>query len=183
MWLYRLLAIVGVMFGAQAAQADSLLALSGDDGLTLWDTSQTPPVAQFSGIKGGMAGTCYELSDNGRQLNVAANAAGCLSHLVKSGEIVTGGADTYDIVGVLAALDGPLNDYSQGFVLTQVKGIDYCGERENCDEIYVIGVTSSAVLQAFAQAVRSGQKVRLRGSGVWNLESIDIIIEDISPVR
>lgn len=44
---------------------------------------------------------------------------------IYASELVTGGADPYDIVGAVRSLEGPLLDYTQGFVITDLRRIDY----------------------------------------------------------
>lgn len=177
-WILTGVACVG--FGAMAA-ADGLLALSGDDGVAFWDTSIYPAEARFSGLEGGVPGVCYELSDN--RLAAADDVTACLDHMRLGTDVITGGADRYDIIGTLTARPGAVDDFSTGFALTGVAGVDYCGERENCDEIYVLGASSDAALAAMAAAVRAGARVRVQGPGVWNLESIDIVIDQIDPAQ
>lgn len=175
------LAALALMVATSSAQGESLLAVPDGGKLTLWDTSADPAIARFSGVEGGTAGGCYVV--NSGKITPDSDVTACLGHLRTGSDLVTGGADPYDIVGVVRALDGPLSDYSQGFVITGVRGIDYCGERENCDEIYVLGVRGDAALTSLAQAVRSGKTVRVQGPGVWHLESIDIVIERISSAK
>ena len=175
------IAALALMAAASAAQAQSLLAVPDGAKLTLWDTSTDPAFARFADVKRGTPGGCYVV--NGAKITPDSDATACLGHLRMEGDLVTGGADPYDIIGVVRALDVPLSDYSQGFVITGVRGVDYCGERENCDDIYVLGVRGDAALTRLAQAVRSGNEVRVQGPGVWHLESIDIVIERISPAK
>lgn len=172
---------IGAILLTAPASADSLLALPDGDTLTLWDTSTSPAIARIKGVSTGAPGVCY--LTKGERLVPDSEITACLSHLNITYDPVTGGAPPYDITGIIRAQDGPVNDYSTGFAVTGVTGIAACGEREDCSTIYIIGTRSDAALQALAEAVQSGKRVRMRGLGVWNFESIDIIIDDITPSR
>ena len=177
--LTTLAALALLALSSTAAQAESLLALKRDGGFTYWDTSKTPPVARFEGVKKGKAGVCYRA--NGKRLAVDPDPTACLGHL-RLGKLASIDGPM-DIVGRVKPLNRPVNDYFRGFKVTGVKGVEYCGERENCDEIYILGVRNDAALQALVKAARSGKKVRLKGAGVFNLESIDLAVDQISPAR
>lgn len=168
----------GMALIGSAAQAESLLAVPDGATLTLWDTTKYPAMAAVTGLTGGTAGACYQR--DGQRFVPDSDITACLSHMRIGDTLITGGADRYDIIGVIAPLDGPVNDFSTCFVVTGVQGVDNCGERGNCDDIYVLGARGEAALRGFAAAVRSGARVRLQGPGAWNLESIDIVIEHIS---
>lgn len=138
------LAAFVLMVAASGAQAESLLAVPDGGRPTLWDTSAHHAIARFTGVNGGTAGGRYVV--NGRTITPDSDPTACLGHLRTRSELVTGGADPHDIVGAVSPLEGPLSDYSQGFAITDLCGIDYCGESESCDKIFVPSVPGDAAL-------------------------------------
>ena len=170
--------LAALMALATPAAAESLLALPGDGGTTFWRTGPGDPVAVHRGVDGGRAGLCYASGDAGR-LRPMPSDASCLRYLVDRDGVRTGGAPAYEIRGRITAIGGDLSGARRGFAVTGVRGVSNCGERSDCDVIHVWGVTSDAVLPALARAVATGEVVTVRGPGVWNLESIDVVIDAI----
>lgn len=173
------LAIVLMGCAPMATTAQDLLALPGDGGLAMWNTGVEAPIAQFNGVAGGVAGTCYSYSAASGSLSSARDAVGCLDYLVLPAETLNVSQDPYAITGVVTFMSDPISDFYKGFEVTGVTGIDYCGEREDCDRIFIQGVTSPDLLAPLVAAAQSGATVSVTGPAIWNLESIDIVIDGI----
>lgn len=178
----RYLAVFFAIMGPLAAQAGDLLALPGASGTDFWDTTATPPVPIFKDVKSGAPGTCY-VRQSKQKLVPDQSDFSCLTYLVQDKNVVTGGAAVYQISGQIVPMSRGIDEVFQGFALKGVKGVENCGERSNCDTIFIAGVTSRSVLKSFSEAVRTGSRVSVKGPGVWQSESIDIVIQDISPIK
>lgn len=162
------------------AQAQDLLALPGPSGLHMWDTAgDGPATLTLQNIAGGQAGTCYTYSASAGTLTLAERSTGCLGYLVTPPQNLSTQEPPYSIRGQIEFLDEPLNETYNGFKISGVSGIDYCGERDGCDEIFVRGVTNPELLGPMIAAAQSNETVSITGPAIWHLESIDIVIDSI----
>ncbi|WP_247129843.1 hypothetical protein [Loktanella sp. F6476L] len=163
-----------------ASQAQDLLALPGPDGLNMWDTAGSGPATlKLQDIAGGQAGTCYSYSASAGTLTQSNQPIGCLNYLVLPPQNISTQEPPYAITGQIEFMEEPLNETYNGFKISGVSGVDYCGERDGCDEIFVRGVTNPDLLTPMIAAAQFGEKVRVTGPAIWHLESIDIVIDNI----
>ncbi|WP_299649461.1 hypothetical protein [uncultured Tateyamaria sp.] len=93
---------------------------------------------------------------------------------------MTSEPEPYDIIGVPAFQVGPLSEYSTGLMAADVQGIAHCGERDRCDQIFVRGVLEADLIAQFVDAAQKGRRMRVVGPAVWHLESIDMVIENVT---
>lgn len=88
-------------------------------------------------------------------------------------------SSTFDITGYVI----PVGDiYGEGifqYAITGVTGVEYCGEREDCDKIVIFSFASKTALKDTLKAFSYGCKVRAFGAQAWNYESIDIVVQKI----
>ena len=166
--------------GGAMAQDSTGIALPGDGGMGLWDMRRDPPVALAKGLPDSVvAGMCYTLS--GRRLAPQKPGAACLDYYTFTQPLA--GLERFSAKGRIA-FNGIAPDHAyRGLELRGVHGITDCGERDGCDTVYIAGFADPAVTaQAFA-AARAGQMVSLTGRQFWNAESLDMIVEKVTPAR
>lgn len=82
--------------------------------------------------------------------------------------------------GVAEFTGGELDEYFRGYNLRDVAGVDYCGERDDCDRIYIAGFGDETAIRRWLEALEAGCVASVNGVWVWNLESRDLIVQDVS---
>lgn len=83
-----------------------------------------------------------------------------------------------EAVGIPGFTGGPVTELYKGFKLSGVEGVDYCGERDNCDEIYVVRFASEAAITEWLGVLDKGCKAKVTGTWMWNFESQDLVVAE-----
>lgn len=177
----RLLAVCGLSIGligsAAIAQESSGVSLPVEGRMSVWDMRADPPVAIAENLPDGVVpGLCYERT--GDKLMPQPGAA-CLDYYTSSRSLDE--LEQFSATGRLS-FNGLQPDYAlRGLELQGVEGIKDCGERDNCDVLYIAGFANAELTAQAMEAAREGRIVTVNGRKTWQAESVDMIVEAIEP--
>lgn len=174
-WI-MVLALTGLAGGAQAQVAGLTLPVEGQ--VILWDMGAMPPQALSAALPPTIAaGQCYILKANTLRLQGAAN--GCLEFYVYHGKLDA--LPTLSASGRIGFNNRVPDQAYRGLQLDGVTTITDCGERSDCDTLFITAFANKEVAAKAMAAAREGRQVTLHGREIWHLESRDIIVEDLRP--
>lgn len=167
------MAIAAAFLSATGAQAQQGVVLPAQGALHLWDMTAEPP-RQLTGAlpDTATAGGCFALSGN----KLTPQGVSCLGYYVAGR---AGDNGPMRATGRLAFNDVTPDLAYRGLQLSDASGVEDCGERESCETIYIAGFANAELAAKAMQLARDGARVTLTGQGVWNLESVDMIVEGI----
>lgn len=74
-----------------------------------------------------------------------------------------------------------VNDFFRGYKISDVDGIEYCGERDDCENVFIFLFTSEQVIKSWISAINTNTpcRIEVKGYWIWNLESIDLIADEV----
>ena len=168
-----LLAIIALLPLLATAQQRIGIALPVEGQLQVWDMAPSPP--EQIGVLAShdaMPGQCYH--GEGRAWTKA-DTQQCLAYYVRDPAL--GELAAHTISGTLTFNQRTPNEAYRGLQLNGVQGVDDCGERANCDTIYIAGFATPELAAKAMQAARQQRKITAYGTRIWNRESIDLIVE------
>ncbi len=164
-----------VLSSVVLAQADdgSGVALPVEGKMQLWDMQAEPPRRISEALPDQVsAGSCYSLSgtvltDQGKT---------CLSYYVTDAQ---GDQAAFRVTGKMSFDDQTPDLAYRGLRLTEASGMADCGERDDCQTLYIAGFRTDALVDKAVELARNGCGVTLAGKGIFNLESVDLIVDAI----
>lgn len=178
MKVLTVLALLAAVAGQAAAQ--DLAAFPTEAGIALFDTGPMPTEAAtevHGSVQGATAGTCYASVGDGRLR--ATSGLDCLSYYLRP---VEQGGRPLTVTGRLGFTGQEPDPFLLGLQLTEAEGLDYCGERPDCDRLLITGAADPSVLAELMATARQGIRVQIEARELWNLESVDLLVTDVSPL-
>lgn len=173
-------ALVALPGGAAMAQQATGITLPVEGRMGLWDMRSDPPAELVGNLPDTVvAGACYDYAGN--KLTGQKPATDCLDYYSFTEPL--DGLAAFSATGEMAFNDVAPDYAFRGLELRGVQGISDCGERDDCATVYLAGFTDPAVTAQAIAAARAGQRVTLTGRQFWNAESIDMIVETVTPAR
>ena len=174
-WILALVLVVGA--GAAQAQVAGL-TLPADGTVVLWDMGTMPPRPLTAALPPAISpGRCYIMQ--GSSLHLQATGGACLDYYLYRGALDK--LPQISATGRIGFNNRAPDEMLRGLQLNGVTGIADCGERDDCDTLFITGFATRAVAYAAMAAAREGRAVPLTGRELWHLESRDIIVETITP--
>lgn len=166
--------VLAALLAATGAQAQQGLVLPTQGGLHLWDMA-ADPARRLTGPlpRTAKAGACYALTDD----RLVPQDASCLDYYVLDS---AGDHGPMQARGRMAFNDTDPDPAHRGLQLSDAKGVEDCGERDNCDVVYIAGFADAELAAKAMQLARDGADVMLTGQGVWNMESVDMIVQSVA---
>lgn len=177
-WVSLCIVLAGV--SAAVAQAQPGIALPSGGAIYLWGIADAGATRALAGPLPDaiQPGTCHWF-ENGTLVSEP-DKPSCLSYYVY--EIAPQDAPRLSLSGHIAFNNRAPDLQYRGLELRGVSGVESCGERDNCDTLYIVGFEKKALVDQAMRAARSGKPVTVSAQQVWNMESLDLVIGSIEIV-
>ncbi len=152
-WILALVLVVGAG-AAQAQVAD--LTLPADGKVVLWDMGTMPPRPLTAALPPAISpGRCYIMQ--GSSLHLQATGGACLDYYLYRGALDK--LPQISATGRIGFNNRAPDEMLRGLQLNGVTGIADCGERDDCDTLFITGFATRAVAYAAMAAAREGRAV------------------------
>lgn len=151
------LCIVLAGVSAAAAQPQPGIALSSAGAIYLWDIADAGATRELAGPLPDaiQPGTCHWF-ENGTLVSEP-DTPSCLSYYIY--EIAPQDAPRLSLSGHIAFNNRAPDLQYRGLELRGVSGVESCGERDNCDTLYIVGFETEALVDQAMRAARPGKPV------------------------